>query len=154
MLEKNLISLLSILIFNSKQILSKHSAWGKVRGNPSRINPFLQSSWANLSLTAFSISFDNFVNTYRPNHLGIEIGKVLDYKKSQVIIKLNDDLNINDGIRIIGNNDTGCIVTIMYKNGNRISNAYKGDIISIPFKENLAIYVAYAGKKAYDYFKK
>ena len=85
----------------------------------------------------FNEENDSFVNTYRPNHLGIKIGTVLDYKKGQAIIKLNDNLNINDGIRIIGKNDTGSIVTIMYKNGNRVSNAFKGDIISIPFKETI-----------------
>lgn len=85
----------------------------------------------------FNEDNDNFTNTYRPNHLGIEIGTVLDYKKGQVIIKLNDDLNINDGIRIIGNNDTGSIITIMYKNKSRVNKAIKGDIISIPFKENI-----------------
>jgi len=85
----------------------------------------------------FNEENDSFVNTYRPNHLGIEIGTVLDYKKGQALIKLNDDLNINDGIRIIGDNDLGSIVTIMYKNGARVSNAYKRDIISIPFKENI-----------------
>ncbi|MBQ9071669.1 MAG: U32 family peptidase [Bacilli bacterium] len=85
----------------------------------------------------FNEENDNFVNTYRPNHLGIEIGTVLDYKKGQVIIKLTDDLNINDGIRIIGNNDIGSIVTIMYKNGSRVSTAKKGDIVSIPFKESI-----------------
>lgn len=82
----------------------------------------------------FNEENDSFVNTYRPNHLGIEIGKVLDYKKNSVIIKLNEDLNINDGIRIIDETDTGCIVTLMYKNGSRVIKALKGDIISIPFK--------------------
>lgn len=85
----------------------------------------------------FNEKNDNFTNTYRPNHLGIEIGTVLDYKKSQVIIKLNDDLNINDGIRIIGKSDTGNIVTIMYKNGIRVEMANKGDIISIPIKDKV-----------------
>jgi len=83
----------------------------------------------------FNEDNDNFTNTFRPNHLGIEIGRVLDYKNGQVIIKLTDDLNINDGIRIIGKNDTGSIVTLMYKNNSRVNKAIKGDIISIPFKE-------------------
>ena len=82
----------------------------------------------------FNEQNDNFVNTYRPNHLGVEIGTVIDYKKGQVAIELLDDLNINDGIRIIGNKDFGSVVTIMYKNGNRINRAIKGDIINIPFK--------------------
>ena len=80
---------------------------------------------------------DKYINTFRPNHLGIEIGTVLDINKGQAIIKLKEELNINDGIRIIGNKDIGSIVTIMYKNGNRVKSATKGDIVSIPFKEKI-----------------
>jgi len=87
----------------------------------------------------FNEDNDNFVNTYRPNHVGIEIGKVLDYINGQVKIKLSKQLNINDGIRIIGNNDNGSIVTIMFKNGSRVSNANKGDIIFIPLKDKVNI---------------
>lgn len=87
----------------------------------------------------FNEENDNFVNTFRPNHLGIEIGKVVDIKNGNVFIKLDYDLYINDGIRIIGNNDNGCIVTNMFKNNERISFALPGDIIKIPYKENVSI---------------
>jgi len=87
----------------------------------------------------FNEENDNFTNTYRPNHVGIKIGKVLEYKNKNVKIKLNDNLNINDGIRIIGENDTGSIITIMYKNGTRINNAYCGDIVSIPIKDSVNV---------------
>ena len=86
----------------------------------------------------FNENNENFVNTYRPNHLGIEIGSVIEYKKGNVVIKLIDDLNINDGIRIIDELDTGSIVTSMYKNGKRVSEAKKGDIITIPFKSTIS----------------
>ena len=82
---------------------------------------------------------DNFVNTYRPNHMGIKIGKVLKQINNKIEIKLDNNLNINDGIRIIGKNDTGCTITIMYKNGKKIDNAYKGDIICIPIKDKVNI---------------
>ena len=87
----------------------------------------------------FNEDNDNFVNTHRPNHIGIEIGKVLEYKNNQIKIKLTDDLNINDGIRIIGDNDTGTTITIMYKNGSRVSSACKGDVISIPIKDKVNV---------------
>ena len=87
----------------------------------------------------FNEDNDSFVNTYRPNHVGIQIGKVLDYKNDQVKIKLSKHLNINDGIRIIGNNDTGSIVTIMYKNGNRVNKANINDIIYIPLKDKVNV---------------
>ena len=82
---------------------------------------------------------DSFANTYRPNHMGIEIGKVIDYKNGNVYIKLNYELFINDGIRIIGENDNGCIVTNMFKKGERISVAMSGDVVKIPYKENVSI---------------
>lgn len=85
----------------------------------------------------FNEDNDDYVNTYRPNHMGIDIGKVLDYKNGKVIIKLTEQLNINDGIRIIGDNDNGCIVTTMYKNGIRIDNANIGDVVSIPIKDKV-----------------
>ena len=87
----------------------------------------------------FNEDNDNFVNTHRPNHIGIEIGKVIEYKNNQIKIKLTDDLNINDGIRIIGDNDTGTTITIMYKNGSRVSSACKGDVISIPIKDKVNV---------------
>lgn len=82
---------------------------------------------------------DKFVNTYRPNHLGIEIGKVVKVNNSKITIRLTDELNINDGIRIISDNDTGCIVTNMFKNNKRITTAYKNDVIEIPYKEKVSV---------------
>lgn len=84
----------------------------------------------------FNEENDNYVNTYRPNHMGIEIGKVLDYKNGKAIIKLTDELNINDGIRIIGESDTGSIVTAIYKDGVRVDSANKSQV-SIPLKDRV-----------------
>ena len=87
----------------------------------------------------FNEDNDNFINTYRPNHMGINIGKVIDIKDNKVTIKLNDNLNINDGIRIIGKNDTGLIVTNMFKNKTRIESANKNDIITLQVKDKVNI---------------
>ena len=87
----------------------------------------------------FNENNDNFVNTYRPNHIGIEIGKVIEQSNNKIKIKLKDEININDGIRIIGENDTGTIVTSMYKNNNRVECASSGDIVTIPFKDKVNI---------------
>lgn len=78
---------------------------------------------------------NNFINTYRPNHLGIEIGKVIEAKNNEVVVKLADDLSINDGIRFIGIKDSGLVLTSMFKNGKRINKAYKNDIITIKTKD-------------------
>ena len=73
---------------------------------------------------------DNFTNTYRPNHMGIEVGEVIDCKNNFVIIKLIDDLNNQDGIRLL-EDDIGMTITNMYKDKIKVKSANKGDIISI-----------------------
>ena len=88
----------------------------------------------------FNEDNDKITNDYRPNHMGIQVGKVIDYKKGIVTIKLDDTLNINDGIRIISkNNDTGIAVTEMIKNKNRIKTASSGDIVSFKLKDKVNI---------------
>ena len=79
----------------------------------------------------------NFTNTFRPNHMGIEIGKVIDYNKKIVKIKLTDDLNLQDGIRFI-NDDYGLTVISIYKNNNKVKSGKCGDIITIPVDKKVS----------------
>ncbi len=94
----------------------------------------------------FLFNENNIVNEYRPNHLGIEIGKVIKLKNNYVDILLTDELNINDGIRFI-NNDVGFIVTGIFKNKKRINKGNIGDIVSIYCKDKVSGNVV----KTYDY---
>lgn len=73
---------------------------------------------------------DKIINSKRPNHIGINIGSVVDYKNGYVYIKLSDSLNIHDGIRIISKNDVGLTVTRMFVNNKSVLSAKKGDIVS------------------------
>ena len=86
----------------------------------------------------FNDDNDNIVNPYRPNHLGIEIGKVIDYKNKFVTIKLSDELSLNDGIRII-ERDLGCTLTSMFNNHKKITTAKSGDIISFKLEGNIKV---------------
>lgn len=81
----------------------------------------------------------NFTDTYldnsddlfgqnTPNHLGVKIGDTVSYRNGNLYIKLIDDLNQFDGIRI---NDFGCIVNFLYKDGLLVNSGKKGDIVSI-----------------------
>lgn len=79
----------------------------------------------------------DIVNAYRPNHLGIEIGKVIKSQNNYVDILLTDDLNINDGIRFI-EDDIGFIVTSLFKNKKRIDHGTKGEIVSIYCKNKIS----------------
>ncbi|MEG2378971.1 MAG: U32 family peptidase [Bacilli bacterium] len=87
----------------------------------------------------FKTSNNDLINPLRPNHLGVEIGKITDIKNKHIYIKLNHKLSINDGIRIIGENDTGFIVTSLFKNRIRITEGNTNDTISIPFEGNIKI---------------
>ena len=73
----------------------------------------------------FGENNDNFVNSFRPNHQGVEVGKVIKINDNNISIKLNDDLNCQDGIRILGNPDIGTTIQVMYKDGKKIINGYK-----------------------------
>ena len=94
----------------------------------------------------FLFNEKNIVNEYRPNHLGVEIGKVIKSHNNYVDILLTDELNINDGIRFI-NNDVGFIVTQIFKNKKRINKGNIGDIVSIYCKDKVSGKIV----KTYDY---
>ena len=69
------------------------------------------------------------VNSKRPNHMGIEIGRVIDYRGGYVFVKLNDDLNVHDGIRIVGSSDVGLSIDKMFVDNKDVSHAYNGDVV-------------------------
>lgn len=85
----------------------------------------------------FLFNEKDIVNSYRPNHLGIEIGKVIKSQNNYTDIFLTDDLNINDGIRFI-DDDIGFTVISLFKNKKRIEHAKKGDIVSIYCKDKIS----------------
>lgn len=70
------------------------------------------------------------VNNYRPNHIGIIVGKVIYSDKYITKIKLSDEVNRLDGIRVI-EDDTGLTITEMKVNGIKKDIAYKDDVIEI-----------------------
>ena len=86
----------------------------------------------------FNEEIDHILNTNRPNHQGIYIGKVIDYKNGFVTIKLTESVSINDGIRIVLNDDDyGTVLNEFYINRNLVKEANSGDTIS--FKVNKVI---------------
>ncbi len=76
-------------------------------------------------------------NSIKPNHHGIEIGKVISQNNNKVKIKLSTNLEKNDGIRILGTKEYGCYVNEIYKNGKLIKEAFKDDIIEIKINEKV-----------------
>ena len=80
----------------------------------------------------FNASVEERMSHYRPNHLGVTIGTVLDYKQGKVRIKLTDTLYQHDGLRILNEPvDTGLTAVRIYKNGLLVNKADKGDIVEL-----------------------
>ena len=86
----------------------------------------------------FNENMNNIINSKYPNHQGINIGKVIDYQNNYVFVKLNSDLSIFDGLRIINDNfEYGHILNEFYLNKKLVKEAHKNDVIS--FKTNKKI---------------
>lgn len=85
----------------------------------------------------FNENNNNFINPKRPNHLGVSIGDVIKKDKNRIYVKLTDTLNVNDGIRFIGNKDSGMIVTKMEINNKKVDKALKGSIVTLFFDEKV-----------------
>lgn len=85
----------------------------------------------------FNEKNNNFINSYRPNHIGIEIGKIIGKNKNKIQIKLFNSINQGDGIRILNNTDNGCILNKIYLNGLLVNSANKDDIIEIELDGNI-----------------
>lgn len=80
----------------------------------------------------FNASVSERMSHYRPNHQGITIGKVLDYKQGKVKVSLSDTLYQHDGLRILNEPvDTGLTAVKIYKNGLLVSSAKQGDIVEL-----------------------
>lgn len=82
----------------------------------------------------------DIMNIKTPNHLGVEIGKVIAIEKGKLKIKLiQDDLNQNDGIRFQHKND-GMMVNRLYDKRNLLVNHInKGDICYLDNKLNIKV---------------
>ena len=88
----------------------------------------------------FNEEHQNFTHTYRPNHLGVNLGVVISSTEKRMSIKLNSNLHVQDGIRILMNKeDYGLNVVKMFKNGKQVEEAYKGDTVEIISAQKVSI---------------
>ena len=94
----------------------------------------------------FNIKNNELINSYRPNHMGVNVGKVLNYKNGYATILLTDHVSIGSGLRALSKNnkDVGILVNEFYKNNKLVKDAYRDDIISIKvhdkvFKDDIVV---------------
>ena len=113
---------------------------GKVHINLNNLND-LKKTFNRMFTRGFLFNTNNndIINPYRPNHLGIEIGKVIKTDKNKIYIKLTEELSLNDGIRFIGKEDSGMIVTKMEINHRRVVNAKKDDVVTLYINSKITI---------------
>ena len=72
------------------------------------------------------------MNPIRPNHMGVRVGVIEQVTKHQMIVRLVDDLNQGDGVRILKQKeDEGFRVNKIYKNGLLVNGAKKGEKIAL-----------------------
>ncbi len=78
-------------------------------------------------------------NSTRPNHQGIEVGKVIGYHRGKTDIELTGVLRVGDGIRIIGDSDYGGQVGRIILKGSQVSVAKDKDVVTIDMKDKVDI---------------
>lgn len=79
----------------------------------------------------------NITNIKSSNHIGTKLGEIIEIKNNKLKIKLSDDLNQEDGIRICSNN-SGMIVNMLYnESGLLVNKAKKNTICYIDNKTNV-----------------
>ena len=72
------------------------------------------------------------MNPIRPNHMGIQVGVIEQVNKHQMIVRLTEDLNQGDGVRILKQKeDEGFRVNKIYQNGLLVNGAKKGERIAL-----------------------
>ena len=72
----------------------------------------------------FNESNEKITTNSSVKHQGIYIGKVIEYKKGQIKVKLNNELEILDGIRIIDDKkEVGFTVTRIIENGKLVKSS-------------------------------
>ena len=75
---------------------------------------------------------DDIINDYRPNHMGVLVGKIINYRNGIATIKLSDKITIGSGLRVISNDgDVGITVNDFYINNKLVKSANAGEVITI-----------------------
>ena len=74
-------------------------------------------------------------NNFRPNHLGVPIGTVINYQNNRATIQLSDSLEVKDGFRIIGESDFGDQVSRIISRNKIVKHADAQEIIQLDVPE-------------------
>ncbi len=70
----------------------------------------------------FNCTDEELMNTNTPNHIGLEIGKVLEVTKDKIKIQVDRELNQEDGIRFL-TSGKGLILNYLYDESGKLTNS-------------------------------
>ena len=88
----------------------------------------------------FVLGESSLTNDVSPNHKGILIGEVIECKNNIISIKLNHNVSIHDGLRIINNNLEYGLILNQFKINNKLSHiGKKDDIITLKVNKEIPI---------------
>lgn len=73
----------------------------------------------------------DFTNTKSPNHIGLEIGKVVKVDRNYAYIKLTEPLNNNDSLRILSSKEDAITINGINVNGKIVKTAQPNDIVKV-----------------------
>ena len=79
----------------------------------------------------FNSTNNEMINSFRPNHLGIKLGKIVKIANGQISIYLEHDLHQHDGLRILSKTDIGLVANRIYSNGLLVNQAKKHETIQM-----------------------
>ncbi len=101
----------------------------------------LQKIFHRGSTKGFLFHEDSFhiTNDYRPNHMGVEIGKVIKTDGLWTTIALTDCIRIHDGIRILGKKDIGTVLNVFKMGKEIVKEAKSGDVVTLKLPEQVEI---------------
>ncbi len=81
---------------------------------------------------------EDIIGSKRPNHIGIEVGEVIDQKKDRIYIRFSEDIRQNDGLRIIdGDQEHGLVAKKIYKRDLLQNMAHKGEIVAFDYRDKI-----------------
>lgn len=83
----------------------------------------------------------SLMNSFRPNHIGVQVGKVLSQKGGRIQVKLSKPIYQTDGLRILrhGKEDIGFQVNYIYKHDLLVSSAKATDCIELQMDQPIEV---------------
>ena len=84
----------------------------------------------------FDESRTKTLNQKTSSHIGTHLGKVISKSKNYAFILLDDDVELNDGIRFNNRKQIGQVVQKMFVDGMNVNSAKKGDTIKLLLHNN------------------